>query len=168
MQENTVTVKNNSRVTARIKVSNVFQNQLKIVFNDYIEMKDNLVDEKTDKVIMASKNLLQNLSKVDMKLLEENDAHSHWMTLQKDIKSTTNAISKTADIIIQRNHFKELSSNLINAIQIFGINKKVYVEFCPMANSNQGAYWLSKEEKVINPYFGEAMLTCGEVKQIIE
>ena len=168
MQENTVTVKNNSRVTARIKVSNVFQNQLKIVFNDYIEMKDNLVDEKTDKVIMASKNLLQNLSKVDMKLLKENDAHSHWMTLQKDIKSTTNAISKTADIIIQRNHFKELSSNLINAIQIFGINKKVYVEFCPMANSNQGAYWLSKEEKVINPYFGEAMLTCGEVKQIIE
>ena len=28
--------------------------------------------------------------------------------------------------------------------------------------------WLSKEEKVINPYFGEAMLTCGEVKQVIE
>ena len=168
MQENTVTVKNNSRGTTRIKVSNVFQNQLKIVFNDYIEMKDNLVDEKTDKVIMASKNLLQNLSKVDMKLLEENDAHSHWMTLQKDIKSTTNAISKTSDIIIQRNHFKELSSNLISAIQIYGINKKVYVEFCPMVNSNQGAYWLSKEEKVINPYFGEAMLTCGEVKQIIE
>ena len=34
--------------------------------------------------------------------------------------------------------------------------------------SNNGAYWLSKQEKVINPYFGEAMLTCGEVKQVIE
>jgi len=25
-----------------------------------------------------------------------------------------------------------------------------------------------KQEKVINPYFGDAMLTCGEVKQGIE
>ena len=41
-------------------------------------------------------------------------------------------------------------------------------EFCPMADNNNGAYWLSKEEKVINPYFGSAMLTCGEVKQVIE
>jgi len=48
------------------------------------------------------------------------------------------------------------------------VNEKVYVEFCPMADNNSGAYWLSKEEKVINPYFGEAMLTCGEVKQVIE
>jgi Cu(I)/Ag(I) efflux system membrane fusion protein len=37
-----------------------------------------------------------------------------------------------------------------------------------MADNNNGAYWLSKEEKVINPYFGDAMLTCGEVKQVIE
>jgi len=37
-----------------------------------------------------------------------------------------------------------------------------------MADNNKGAYWLSKEEKVFNPYFGDAMLKCGEVKQVIE
>lgn len=37
-----------------------------------------------------------------------------------------------------------------------------------MADDNKSTYWLSKEEKVINPYFGEAMLTCGEVKPIID
>ena len=37
-----------------------------------------------------------------------------------------------------------------------------------MADNNNGAYWLSKEEKVLNPYFGDAMLKCGEVKQVIE
>jgi Cu(I)/Ag(I) efflux system membrane fusion protein len=61
-----------------------------------------------------------------------------------------------------------LSSNLTNAIEVFGINEKVYHQFCPMANDNNGAYWLSKEKKVINPYFGNAMLTCGDVKQVIE
>jgi len=48
------------------------------------------------------------------------------------------------------------------------VNEKVFVAFCPMADSNKGAYWLSKEEKVINPYFGNAMLTCGEIKQVID
>ena len=37
-----------------------------------------------------------------------------------------------------------------------------------MADNDNGAYWLSKEEKVINPYFGDAMLKCGSVKQVIE
>ena len=68
----------------------------------------------------------------------------------------------------QRNYFKQVSASLIKAIQVFGINEKVFVIFCPMADSNKGAYWLSIEEKVINPYFGNKMLSCGEVKQVIE
>jgi Cu(I)/Ag(I) efflux system membrane fusion protein len=88
--------------------------------------------------------------------------------LETLVRYSANSISKSSDIKVQRDHFKHLSSHLINAIKLFGINKKVFVEFCPMANSNKGAYWLSNEEKILNPYYGQAMLTCGEVKQIIE
>ena len=112
--------------------------------------------------------ILENISKVDMKLLKDNKTHTDWMSLVKEIKIYTTSISTTSNIVEQRSHFKNLSLNLIKAIQIFGINTKVFVEFCPMANSNKGAYWLSKEEKVINPYYGDNMLTCGEVKQVIE
>src|SRR5690606_23830830 len=112
--------------------------------------------------------LLNKLSKVDMKLLADNKAHNHWMSLEKEIKSSATSISETSNIKAQRDYFKHLSSHLINALQLFGVNEKVYVEFCPMADNNKGAYWLSIEEKVINPYFGEAMLTCGEVKEVIE
>ena len=80
----------------------------------------------------------------------------------------TVSISKTSDLKEQRNHFKNLSIYLTNAIEVFGIHEKVFVSFCPMADDNKGAYWLSKEENVINPYFGNAMLTCGEIKQVIE
>ena len=108
------------------------------------------------------------MRKVDTKWLLDNKAHNHWMSLEKKIKSSATSISITSDIKEQRDHFKHLSSHLTSALQFFGVNEKVYVEFCPMADNNKGAYWLSKEEKVINPYFGEAMLTCGEVKQVIE
>ena len=131
-------------------------------------MKDALVKDDVNSVIQEAKKQIENLSKVDMKLLTDKEAHNHWMALEKEIKASANSISNVTDIKVQRNHFKHLSSHLIKVMQLFGINEKVYVEFCPMADNNNGAYWLSKEEKVINPYFGEAMLTCGEVKQIIE
>jgi len=118
--------------------------------------------------MVVSKSLLNNLSKVDMKLLTDKVGHAHWMSLEKVIKTAATSISKVSNIKGQRNHFKPLSSNMVIALEVFGVNEKVYHQFCPMADNNKGAYWLSKEENVINPYFGEAMLTCGEVKQVIE
>ena len=157
-----------TNMNERLTVSEKFQEQLKVVYNDYINLKDALVKEDSENTSVNATSLLNSLSKVDMKLLSDNNAHTHWMSLVKEIQSSATSISKTSDIKEQRDHFKHLSSHLINAVQLFGVNEKVYVEFCPMADNNNGAYWLSKEEKVINPYFGEAMLTCGEVKQVIE
>jgi hypothetical protein len=37
-----------------------------------------------------------------------------------------------------------------------------------MANGDNGAYWLSNEAKIRNPYFGDAMLKCGVVKDSIK
>ncbi len=160
--------KNHSNMNEMIKVSKSFQNQLKVIFNDYIKLKDALVKDDSNNVMIESKKLLNNLSKVDMKFLKDKDVHTYWMSLEKQIKASATSISTTSNIASQRHYFKNLSSHLISTIQTFGINEKVFVEFCPMVDDNNGAYWLSREEKVINPYFGDAMLTCGEVKQVIE
>jgi Cu(I)/Ag(I) efflux system membrane fusion protein len=152
----------------RLKVSAKFQEQLKMVFNNYIKLKDALVKDDADDVIIEAKNTLSSLTKVDMKLLKDEKAHTDWMVLNKEIESSVSSISEETNIKAQRSHFKRLSMHLTSAIETFGINEKVYSQYCPMADNNNGAYWLSKQEKVINPYFGEAMLTCGEVKQVIE
>lgn len=157
-----------TNMNERLEVSEKFQQQLNSVYNEYINLKDALVKEDSKSTSTSASTLLKNLTKVDMKLLSDNKAHNHWMSLEKEIKSSATSISETSDIKAQRDHFKHLSSHLINAVQLFGVNEKVYVEFCPMADNNKGAFWLSKEEKVINPYFGDAMLSCGEVKQVIE
>ncbi|WP_047245239.1 efflux RND transporter periplasmic adaptor subunit [Maribacter thermophilus] len=157
-----------TNMNQRLTVSEKFQEQLKVVYNDYINLKNALVKEDSKSTSANATTLLNKLNKVDMKLLSDYKAHNHWMSLVKEIQASATSISKTSDIKEQRDHFKHLSSHLINAVQLFGVNEKVYVEFCPMGDNNKGAYWLSKEEKVINPYFGSAMLTCGEVKQVIE
>tara|TARA_B100000809_G_scaffold251920_1_gene285989 strand:- start:4953 stop:6734 length:1782 start_codon:yes stop_codon:yes gene_type:complete len=150
-----------------LKTSIAFKNKLQTVFNNYIQLKDAFVDEDSNSAMLESKNLLDNLTKVDMKLVTDKVSHSNWMSMEKEIRTAATSILNTSNITDQRNYFKRLSAALMDAIQVFGVNETVFVEFCPMADSNKGAYWLSKEEKVINPYFGKRMLTCGEVKQVI-
>ncbi|QXP73691.1 efflux RND transporter periplasmic adaptor subunit [Tenacibaculum sp. AHE15PA] len=158
----------NTTKKERLKVAVEFQEQLKVVFNNYIELKDALIKENVTTATEATKKTIANLTKVDMKLLKTNDTHLKWMFFDKEIKAALSSIFKAADIKEQRSHFNHLSLYLISAIETFGINEKVYSQFCPMANSDKGAYWLSKEEKVLNPYFGDAMLKCGSVKKVIE
>ncbi len=151
----------------RMEVSGDFQAQLSLVFNDYIALKDALVKEDSKRVVTASNNFLSHLSEIDMELLK-GEAHKQWMALENDLRTSAVSISKASSIPSQRDFFKQLSAKLTKALEVFGINETAYLQFCPMADNNQGAYWLSKEKKVINPYFGEAMLTCGEVKQVID
>ena len=72
-----------SEMNKRIKVSSDFQEQLKMVFNNYISLKDALVKDDSKKVSEDAKALLYNLGQIDMKLLGENSSHSRWMSLRK-------------------------------------------------------------------------------------
>mgnify|MGYP003645339679 CR=1 FL=1 len=117
---------------------------------------------------LAAKKIGQNLTKIDMKLLSGEKAHNHWMTIQKELKTSANDIENSSEIAIQRGHFKHLSAHMISSVQLFGINQEVYSEFCPMADNNKGAFWLSLEKEIRNPYYGEAMLKCGEVKATLK
>ena len=152
----------------RLDVSKAFQQQLKEVLNEYIVLKDAFVKEESNNIISQSEKIGALLTKVDMKLLENKEAQVFWRSLEKQLRVGVSSILKTTAIKGQRNHFKQISASLIEALQVFGINEKVFIAFCPMADGDKGAYWLSREEKVINPYFGNKMLTCGEVKQVIE
>lgn len=152
----------------RMEVPSKFQEQLKAVFNDYMVIEKALVNDNSETPQAGASALLKTLESVDMNLVEEEPAHSKWMQLEEELKASATSISKTPDIKEQRDNFMILSAHLINAIKTFGINQKVYVEYCPMADNDAGAFWLSSEKEVLNPYYGASMLRCGEVTDEID
>lgn len=152
----------------RIQVSKKFQKQLNNVFKSYLLVKNALVNDNHLTAKKSANELLKALQKVNMKLLTTANSHNLWMQLLKDINASAKAISNANDIRTQRTKFIYLSSNFTKSIQSFGINQKVYQQFCPMVNSDKGAFWLSAEEEIMNPYFGDSMLKCGSVEEIIE
>lgn len=152
----------------RVDVSDDFKSQLNRVVQKYITLKEALVGDDPVKAKNEASAILETLDRVDMNLLPQENVQLHWMGLEKRIRSAAGSIASASEITEQRNQFKNLSSDLTSAVNMFGINQKVFNQFCPMADNNNGAYWLSLEEEVRNPYFGSAMHSCGNVAQVIE
>lgn len=151
----------------RITTTDTFKGQLEEVFNAYIKLKDAFVSDDNGAASTLAKTLLSAMKKVDMKQLTDHKAHNHWMAISKEITESASSISEISDIEKQRSHFKHLSAHLSKSVKLFGVNQKVYEQFCPMADNNKGAYWLSLKEKIQNPYYGSKMLGCGDNKLVI-
>ena len=141
-----------------------FKTQLEMSILKYIELKDALVDTDHKKASFEAELFMKSLKNIDMTLLK-GDSHIYWMEQLKAMQSHADKIYTSKDVDDQRNQFDFLSQALINAVKAFGTDDKTYyIQFCPMANNNQGADWISTEQQIRNPYFGDKMMKCGSVK----
>lgn len=146
----------------------IFKEQLTAIASTYLLLKDALVASDQQKAAENVNDILDNTEKVDMSLVKDK-AHIYWMEQLKAIQAHGKKIGASEDIEEQRKQFDFLSQALIKSLKVFGVEGDTfYVQHCPMANDNDGAAWLSKHEKILNPYFGEKMLTCGTVQDTID
>ena len=146
----------------------IFKEQLKDVYLSYLKVKDALIETNSAEAAMGSDEMVATLSKVDMGLVKGDD-HIRWMKDLETMEKASKSISVSKDVEKQRLAFSELTSGLISAVKYFGLDSdKVYFQYCPMAFNNQGDFWLSDSDQVLNPYFGDKMLRCGDVVEVME
>ena len=75
-------------------------------------------------------------------------------------------INKTKKISEVYGPFAEISDFFYDFLDHYKIkNLTLFRQYCPMAFDNKGAYWLSNTQEIYNPYFGEEMRFCGEIKE---
>ncbi|MFT7035432.1 MAG: Cu(I)/Ag(I) efflux system membrane fusion protein, partial [Cyclobacteriaceae bacterium] len=103
------------------------------------------------------------LEGVNMSLFK-GSSHNVWMGYSSALKSNVQHIEHMSSIDELRLKFINISQDIIGIAESFEpMSEPLYIQHCPMANSNKGADWLSQKSDIVNPYFGSAMLTCGEV-----
>lgn len=127
--------------------------KLGAAYEHYIHLKDALVASKSDEAKKGANEL---------------------QTALKDVNGSAaaiEAVSKLANASAlkeQRKLFSTLSNEMAALVKGGKLSMgMLYLEYCPMANENTGAYWLSNEKEIKNPYFGDKMLKCGSVKEMI-
>ncbi|WP_040574554.1 efflux RND transporter periplasmic adaptor subunit [Pontibacter sp. BAB1700] len=147
------------------KAPEAFQQQLTQLIDQYYTLKNALVASDVPAARQAAGTFVVTLGQVNMGELD-GKMHDQWMALLPTLKSNAEAIQKSRDLEKQRAAFSPLSDHVIEAVKVFGIQHDVaYIQSCPMALGDKGAFWLSEIKDIRNPYFGEAMLTCGETEE---
>ncbi|MBD3627735.1 DUF3347 domain-containing protein [Cyclobacterium sp.] len=126
---------------------------LGIAYGHYIHLKEALVASQTNEGRKAATKLETSLGSVDYGQEAKTEA--------------ANVVSATT-LDGQRKAFASLSNEMSTLVKGGELSMgEVYLEYCPMANNNAGAYWLSNQKEIKNPYFGDKMLKCGSVKETI-
>ncbi len=142
-------------------------NQLKPIFENYFAIKEALVKTDGNTASTKATALLSAINAVKMELLKS-DEHIVWMKVIANLKEDAEHIADTKEVTHQRDHFITLSKSSYQLIKVTKQESPTYYQHCPMANDGKGAYWLSKENNIKNPYFGSKMLTCGKTVETIK
>lgn len=127
--------------------------KLGTAYEHYIHVKDALVASEADEAKMGAGELQKALKEVSGSA--------------KAIEGAAK-LANTSDLEEQRKVFSTLSNEMATLVKGKLSMGSLYLEYCPMANNNEGAYWLSNEKQIKNPYFGDKMLKCGSVKETIQ
>jgi len=150
------------------KMKMEFSDEAQDTFGDlleiYLNLKDALVasdEEQTQMLAQKGAEVASKISDLPMDDMGKN----HISKLEEQLTK----MSSKSNVEDQRTVFVELSKNMIQIGQhMNNLDTKLYVQHCPMANNDNGANWLSLEEEIRNPYYGDAMLTCGSVVGTID
>jgi len=144
-----------------IELSEHDQEELMIFMKEYYLLKDVFVTSDAEEVAKQASESLEIIE--ELSLHSEDSAEEKW---QHILHQWHQIAHSEKDIEKQRKSFKSLNENLIPLAKNINIHEETwYLQECPMADQDTGAYWISLEKHVINPYFGERMLKCGSVEE---
>lgn len=140
---------------------------LSLILNSYFELKNALVKDDADKAAESAEKMLSAFNDFDMSVVSEDNMKT-YMEITEDAVENAEHISKNAGKIgHQREHLVNLSEDMNDLIALIGTDKKLYQDFCPMANDGNGATWISEIEEIQNPYMGSKMPKCGKIQREI-
>ena len=138
-----------------------------VLYKDYLDVKDALVQSSLANAQVAGKLLSSDAGKVNLASLNPAQ-HKYVLDLLDVIKEDGEHIGKTPELDHQRHHFALLTDEMYPLVKAFKPNVgKVYYDYCPMARAHNGAYWLSKESVIKNPFYGKKMIECGMTKETL-
>jgi DNA-binding transcriptional regulator WhiA len=133
------------------------------LLNSYYEVKNALINADAETAAAKAGQFIKVSGRFDLKTLPDAKSAAFTST-QKKLIADAEGIKATKDITKQREYFAAFSQDfysLAKTVKLSG--HPVYQQYCPMKKM----YWLSSETSIRNPYYGNAMLSCGKVTETI-
>lgn len=153
----TFTQKSFAQVVLNQREDTTNQKELSQLLNSYFQVKDALTRDNSGDAALFAAEFLKTANGISNRTISEGNRNA----LVKD----AGIISDSKNIEKQREVFANFSTNMYALAKSLKLtSESIYYQYCPMKK----AYWLSNDAAIKNPYYGNAMLTCGKVTDIIQ
>jgi len=155
-------------LSPKLNVPDVFRTQLDLVLKSYFTVQKGLSGDDLNAAVKGAEKLITMLTHTDASALDQ-EASDLWSKLHRELKISSDKIVKSGGIALARENFLNLSATVETIVRTFGTSGKVAVVkfYCSMAFDNKGGSWLQDEDNLLNPYYGDMMLKCGEMVEEI-
>ena len=165
MQQNTQPDKDIKMVTATFtSVDPAVASYIKTLVTEYLSIKNALINSNETEAATASGKMYDAMKTFDKSLLSA-DQKKIYDDIESDLKEHAEHISKSK-IDHQREHFATMSKDMYDLVKAFGAGMTLYHDHCSMYND--GSMWLSETKDIKNPFYGDKMMTCGSVEEMMK
>ncbi|MEQ1625517.1 MAG: DUF3347 domain-containing protein [Sediminibacterium sp.] len=160
---------NQSKNTLNSIHTKVFNQSFEQLLTAYLQLKDQLVAEKdsgiaqsTRALVLASDSLKLSELQADSILVQTAFSYSDG------ISSEAQGLLGENNLLSKRRSFQMISDQLYDLIKTVQYQQKpLYRFYCNNAFEDQGAYWISDQSRLTNPYQPNLKPLCGEIKDTI-
>lgn len=153
-----------------LTISDTLAAKMNVVLDTYYQLKDALVAGDTVAADTAAKLLLNNIQPISLNEFQsDNNRYNKGRAALQSLDGELEGFLGEHTLLGRRKEFQMISDITYDLISTVGLKETtVYRDFCPMFNDDKGAYWLSANKRINNPYYGDEMLGCGEVKETLQ
>ncbi len=146
-------------------VPDSFMEGLVPVYSAYLDAQEQLADDDLGGFLGAVVELNKSTELVNTSGLF-GESLGLWNRSSKQLSVSLDG----ADIEDARKRFETMTAGVMALQQRFGnpSGETLHVAFCPMAFDFKGAKWIQRGTEINNPYFGDAMLRCGDIQETLE
>ena len=153
--------------TVDLVLSDEARTSLRPVLSAYLDAQERLAEDDFERARAALASLAQAANDVD--LAAPGATRDAWEQLASDLAGHSRTAATTAEQADVRSAFEHVSAAVARLLTVFGnpLKDAVRVAYCPMAFDNAGAQWIQRGDTLANPYYGPAMLRCGDVRATV-
>ena len=150
-----------------LRVTSAFLESIAPVLSVYLEAQKALAGDDDDGAKAALGRLAESVNELDPP--GGRPLREAWQESASTLSGHARHAANATTIGEVRTAFEQLSLALERFLQRFGNPGDVplRVAFCPMAFDSRGARWIQHDGALENPYYGAAMLRCGEFRAAV-
>ena len=154
--------------------SAAFNGSFDQLLGSYYNLKDAFVEHDTARINSTSARLAADAGSLQLDQLKPDSSGAVKATAldyATTLKGAAADIAGQRDLQKKQRQFQTISDALYELARTVKYDRqKIYHQHCPMAFNDEGAYWISNSNRIVNPYMGKkhptyrsAMLGCGDI-----